>query len=112
MNFVTVRSAAGVHQRARIVPARRPDWMSASPAEGTAGLAALGEQPQVLGVEPVDVLPDGDRVDDRLAVDLLRHRQLHDQAVGAVIVVDLVDPLQKLGLGGLLRVRQAPGDGR
>ena len=56
--------------------------------------AAAGEQPaDVERVEAVHVLLGQDRMQDGVAVDLRRQRQLDQDAVGAPIAVERVDPL-------------------
>ena len=57
-------------------------------------------RPALLRVEAVDVLGRVDRVDDALRVDLLRQRQLHQDAVDRGIGVEPRDQGEQLGLAG------------
>ena len=91
-------------------PARSGFW-SLSSMRQPAGVhgtrpSAPGRQPSDIDdVEAVDVLVGIDRGQDRGLVDLLRQRQLHQDAVDAVVAVELLDQVEQLGLAG--RGRQA-----
>ena len=62
--------------------------------------AALGEQAGADRGQPVDVLGRGDRRDDRVLVDLVGQRQLHEDPVDVVVGVERCDQLEELcGLG-------------
>ena len=69
---------------------------------------ALHEPADVVRVKAVRVLLRQDRVQNELAVDLLRQRQLHEDAVDLRVAVDLVDQGQELGLAR--RGRQLTSD--
>jgi hypothetical protein len=53
----------------------------------------------VVGVETVDVLVRTDALDHRLGIDVRRQRQLHQDAVDAVVGVEAVDQRQQFVLG-------------
>ena len=73
--------------------------------QGTSAGAAAPQPADIERVEAVDVLGRIDRVDHALRIDLLRQRQLHQDAVDRVVGVELRDQRQQLGLAG--RRRQA-----
>lgn len=51
------------------------------------------------GCEAVDILVGRDGIDDVLLVDMVGHRQLDDEAVDLVVVVEEVDSFEELRLG-------------
>ena len=60
---------------------------------------ADGQQAGVLGVEAVDVLARVDPLDDPSFVDVVRQRQLHEEAVDGRIGVEGLDGVEQIGLG-------------
>ena len=68
---------------------------------GTSALPSAAPQPSdILGVKSVDVLAGIDGVDDALRVDVLRQRQLYQDAVDPVVGVEPGDQRQQLGFAG------------
>ena len=63
--------------------------------------AALRETPGVERVESVDVLLVGDGAEDALLVDVVGHRELHQDAVHVRVGVVVGDHLEDLLLGGV-----------
>ena len=61
-------------------------------------------------MKSVDVLAWIDRIDDALRIDVLRQRQLHQNAVDIVVGIELGDQRQELGFAGGLR--QVPLEAR
>jgi hypothetical protein len=59
------------------------------------------EQAGVDRVEAVDVFLGGDRVEHRELADVLRQRELHEDAVDGVVGAELGHEPEQLGLGGL-----------
>ena len=74
--------------------------------KGVAGLSAVGspmlELADVDRVKAVHVLGRDDRVEHPLAVDVLRQRELHQEAVDPGIGVEPLDHREQLGLGASL----------
>ena len=63
---------------------------------------ALCEAPDVVGMEAIDILDRGDALDDRRLADQLRQRQLHEDPVDLLVVVQVIDERQQPGLCGRL----------
>lgn len=59
---------------------------------------ALCEPSDVVGMEAVDVLCRIDRLDDRVRIDVIRQRQLDQDAIGRV-AVEVGDDREQFGLG-------------
>ncbi len=76
---------------------------------------AQHEQPETVGVEPVDVLGRVDLGDDRLTVEAPGQRELDQDAVHLVVGVEIGDHLPQLGLpdvGSVLLMDRADPDFR
>ena len=69
---------------------------------GLDAVALLPEGGDVGGMETVDVFLMADCLDHAVLVDMLRHRELHQDAVDRVVVVERVDELEELLLGSCL----------
>ena len=54
-------------------------------------------------VESVDVLLRKDVIDNRVGIDLLRQRHLHEDAMYGIVGVEPLDEREELGLGGRRR---------
>ncbi len=66
--------------------------------------AAGHQRAGVRNVETVDILFRGDRLDDLVAVDVRRQRQLHQNAVDTRIAVQFVDARQQIGFRQIGRI--------
>ena len=60
-----------------------------------------GEPSRIHNMEPVDILVRGNGIDHRRFVDLVGKRQLDEDAVDAVVGIEIVDDRQQVGLAGV-----------
>jgi hypothetical protein len=68
---------------------------------GEEGRVSDGEAPGRVGVEGVHVLGGGDQLLDGSRVEVVRQRQLHEDAVDGVVLVEVGDLRLEVGLGGV-----------
>ena len=90
----------GLHPRQVAVKVAQ-QHQAAKRRAGHHGLLPRPQQPHVRDVEAVDVLRRVDGVDDEVGIEVLRQRQLDEDAVHRRVGVQPRDERQKIGLGGL-----------
>ena len=68
-----------------------------------------GHPSDIDGMESIDVLAVIDGFDDALLADMTWERKLHDEAIDAVVMVQLVDATQKFCLGDVVFIANQAG---